>query len=178
MTRIFDKIVDAHVRDLGIMRSDSAKVLKELVQASISVFQFVKTNLRPTPAKSHYLFNMRDVSRVVQGLQMMRVFTFGSSAKLVRLWVHENARVFSDRLSETEDRDKLFYHLSVACREFLREDLFIHLKGYLPEEVLLNGTQSNPEKDLKMMTETVRFSDLLDGNGDAATRNYDEIDYN
>jgi len=50
------------------MGTDTAKTLREVVDASIDVFQFAQANLRPTPAKSHYLFNLRDVTRVISGV--------------------------------------------------------------------------------------------------------------
>ena len=85
------------------MGLDTAKTLKEVVDASIDVFLFAQQNLRPTPAKSHYLFNLRDVSRIVAGIQMMKTFDHSSKKKLVRLWVHECGRVISDRLNDESD---------------------------------------------------------------------------
>ena len=90
------------------MGTDTAKTLKEVVDASIDVFQFAQANLRPTPAKSHYLFNLRDVSRIIGGIQLMKTFEHGSKLKLVRLWVHECGRVFADRLNDDKDVEKLF----------------------------------------------------------------------
>lgn len=47
---------------------------------------------------------MREVDRIVQGLKRVDVKTLDESTKkVVRLWIHETARVFGDRL--TNDRD-------------------------------------------------------------------------
>ena len=39
---------------------------------------------------------------------MMKSFVHGSKGKLVRLWVHECGRIFSDRLNDDNDVQKLF----------------------------------------------------------------------
>jgi hypothetical protein len=43
-----------------------AYMLKPLVDCSITVYTRIAAELLPTPAKSHYTFNLRDVSKVFQ----------------------------------------------------------------------------------------------------------------
>jgi len=77
-----------------------------VVAATVSLFHAVEHTFLPTPQKCHYLFNMRDISKVVQGmLQADRDF-FDSRESLLRLWVHECSRVFSDRFTTTDDQAK------------------------------------------------------------------------
>jgi len=54
------------------------------------------------------LFNLRDISRVIQGIHMMRTFSHSKVDKMVRLWVHEIARVFTDRLGSEKDQFKVY----------------------------------------------------------------------
>jgi dynein heavy chain len=40
----------------------------DLAVASINLFNIIQAQFLPTPAKSHYVFNMRDISKVFQGM--------------------------------------------------------------------------------------------------------------
>ena len=67
---------------------------------------------RPTPAKFHYLFNLRDVSKVFQGMLMTKPVSIQNPEVFAKLWMHESCRVFHDRLINTED--KLWFTKLVA----------------------------------------------------------------
>ena len=43
----------------------------KLIDVSIEVYTTVCASLLPTPSKSHYTFNLRDLSKVFQGMLMM-----------------------------------------------------------------------------------------------------------
>ena len=71
---------------------------KSIVNATLSLYEMAKVQFLPTPAKSHYLFNIRDVSKVIQGISMIKPSSISNPDNLVKLWVHEFQRVFEDRL--------------------------------------------------------------------------------
>ena len=90
-----------------------------LTAATIAVWDRMKAKMLPTPAKFHYVFNMRDLSRVFQGVLLCAkdtVLTGGAqvdaglmakvepSAFFVALWRHECERVFGDKLTNNEDK--------------------------------------------------------------------------
>ena len=75
-----------------------------MVEAIRKVYKQVISTFLPTPAKSHYVFNLRDFSRIVSGILLVPNTCITSVDKLVRLWLHETCRVFYDRLCDDDDR--------------------------------------------------------------------------
>ena len=49
---------------------DAEGTVNKLVVATNTVYTTITTELLPTPAKSHYTFNLRDLSKVFQGMLM------------------------------------------------------------------------------------------------------------
>jgi dynein heavy chain len=81
-----------------------------LVEATIDIYRAIQKELLPTPAKSHYTYNMRDLSKVFQGMCMFAGVMEGKKT-MVKLWSHECLRVFHDRLVNDEDRLWFFRYL-------------------------------------------------------------------
>ena len=78
------------------------------VSATLQVFNNSIQTFLPTPSKSHYLFNLRDFSRVILGCLQLKSNLLESSDKFIRIWVHESYRVFADRLVDISDQERFF----------------------------------------------------------------------
>ncbi|KAG9260637.1 dynein heavy chain 1, axonemal [Astyanax mexicanus] len=89
-----------------------------VVDATIKVYSTITSELLPTPAKSHYTFNLRDLSKVFQGLLMAEAGKIEDKVQLLQLWYHESCRVFQDRLVSAEDRDWFDQLLQQHIKEF------------------------------------------------------------
>ncbi|XP_018599950.2 dynein heavy chain 2, axonemal [Scleropages formosus] len=74
-----------------------------LTQATLDLYYSIVARFLPTPAKIHYLFNLRDISKVFQGLLRAHRDFHDTKQSITRLWIHECFRVFSDRLVDHSD---------------------------------------------------------------------------
>ena len=107
LQRIFSTILTQKLQDF----EEDVKPLGDVVtRATIDIYRAVVARLLPTPAKMHYLFNLRDISRVFQGLLRAHRDYFDSREAVSKLWLHELYRTFHDRLADGADRD-WFYRL-------------------------------------------------------------------
>ena len=69
----------------------------------------------PTPAKFHYIFNLRDLSRVWEGMLHVEAAQCTTPDTVVALWSHECTRVIADRFTDAEvTHDYYYYPSSVA----------------------------------------------------------------
>ena len=64
----------------------------------MQIYQKTINDFLPTPLKSHYTFNLRDLSKVVQGMLMCKQDDIPDKDYLVYLYISETYRVFRDRL--------------------------------------------------------------------------------
>ncbi|VVD00553.1 unnamed protein product [Leptidea sinapis] len=78
---------------------------KIVLIATIDMFNNIVAKLLPTPSKMHYQFNLRDISKIFQGLLRSNKDYQNTKPRFLRLWICESFRVFSDRLTEEKDRE-------------------------------------------------------------------------
>jgi dynein heavy chain len=102
---IYGSIMKAKFTVKSGAKSAVIECSKHLTGATIDVWDQVKSKLLPTPSRFHYLFNMRELSRVFQGIMECPVDCIKDEAALVALWKHETTRVFADKLSRQIDKD-------------------------------------------------------------------------
>lgn len=103
MTRIFTTIFSYQLKKLSFPPEYFTSGTM-IVSATMEIYKQAMANLLPTPAKSHYTFNLRDFARVVLGVLLVKPPCIENKKTFVRLWVHEVYRVFYDRLVEDKDR--------------------------------------------------------------------------
>lgn len=108
-----------------------------LIEATIALWESVAKKLLPTPAKFHYLFNIRELARVFGGIckvaqqSEFKVIQNVTRLKekvtpqlfLIGLWRHECERTFSDKLVNTADKKTFYDMLNKVTKEKFRDSL-------------------------------------------------------
>lgn len=87
MRTIFTSILDGFFEQFP---PNIASLSVDIVQASIEVYLRISKDLLPTPAKSHYVFNLRDLSKTIQGVLQADFVTIPDKSHLYRYIVAIN----------------------------------------------------------------------------------------
>jgi MoxR-like ATPase len=118
LTQVFGAIAE-----WGFRRFDKSVQVpafqQALVRASIRVYEWAAQGLRPTPSKPLYKFNVRDLSRMMQGLLSVAPSSASDTAGITVAWVHEATRVFTDRIADPLDTKAFKKELAAATSEEL-----------------------------------------------------------
>ena len=103
----------------------------QVVSSTLELHRHAVKNLLPTPDRTHYLFNLRDFSRVILGVLLSTPESMEDLKAMKRLWVHEAMRVYYDRLVDDKDKSELFQVVLKTTQAKMKEnfsDLFRSLR--------------------------------------------------
>ncbi|KAF5288993.1 hypothetical protein FQA39_LY03872 [Lamprigera yunnana] len=163
MINIFSKIMLWHLDTRGFSK-EFDPCIDEIVLATLDVYKQSRATLLPTPSKSHYLFNLRDFSRVIQGVLLSVPEAIEDLISMKRLWVHEVLRVYYDRLVDDVDRTWIIKMLHDVCESNLGENLDV-----IFERLATSGDSYVGETELRRLI----YCDFANPKADA--RNYAEV---
>ncbi|KAH9490581.1 Dynein heavy chain 12, axonemal [Bulinus truncatus] len=174
MSKIFNALISTHLKHEEFAM-EYLSIGPLIVQSTLEVYKGAMANLLPTPAKSHYVFNLRDFSRVILGVCLIKKNSVLEKSVLARLWVHEVFRVFYDRLTDDADRKWLFNLVSNQINSTMKmrmDQIFMHLlnpddRGKVKESTLNNlmfGDYMEPDlpQELRVYREVSSIEDFND----------------
>ena len=112
----YTELVDSSIKSIFVRKvnnflvkfsTEVKELIPSIVHSTLVLYKEIKDKLLPIPKSSHYLFNLRDMSKVLQGVCSASVKHTTTKKDLVLLWMHEMIRSFGDRLICDEDRSWL-----------------------------------------------------------------------
>ena len=129
--RIFSKIAEHKLQTFE--DEEIKKMPEDLAASTFNMYKSIIQQFLPTPKQCHYLFNMRDMSKIFQGLQRANKTYYETKETVVCLWVHECICMFNDRLISQEDRNQFRNILNNELNKYnmTYEDIQAKYKGDL-----------------------------------------------
>ncbi|XP_075717900.1 dynein axonemal heavy chain 6 [Rhinoderma darwinii] len=150
LKQIFQAILNGFLLDFPPAVKQSST---SIVDAAVEIYHRMSIDLLPTPAKSHYVFNLRDLSKCVQGILQCDPGSVRDQSQIFRLFCHECQRVFHDRLINSEDKQYFNSMLSeMSSKHF--------------------GVQIDP---IYFVTNPIIFGDFIKIGADKADRVYEDL---
>lgn len=149
-----------------------AMLAESVVKSAVEIYQKTINDFLPTPTKCHYTFNLRDLSKVVQGMLMCKNEDIENKADLAYLYINETFRVFRDRLIDEKDRERF----NLMSHEIMESHLNLDWELAVFQNTLFGDFETNEKKYIKLSStqELIpRLEDLLNmyNNGDNQTMN-------
>jgi dynein heavy chain len=115
---IFGTICEGHFCKGRGFSEEVVNIVKGVPALTRNLWSLTKAKMLPTPSKFHYIFNLRDLSRVCQGMLQATSEVIKNEFHLMSLWKHECDRVLQDKF--TDDKDRQWF--SNAMRTLLKDD--------------------------------------------------------
>lgn len=116
---IYQSILSSHLKPFG---ASVQKISDKLVTAALQLHKKVSAVFLPTAVKFHYIFNLRDLANIFQGVLFSTPELLNGPSDLLRLWLHESTRVYGDKMLEVVDRRQLLaFQTEIVKKSF--EDL-------------------------------------------------------
>uniref|UniRef100_A0A8D0H5U7 Dynein axonemal heavy chain 17 n=1 Tax=Sphenodon punctatus TaxID=8508 RepID=A0A8D0H5U7_SPHPU len=120
LVTIYSTILAQHLA-LRSMPGTVQKTCGQLVAGALALHQKITTTFLPTAIKFHYVFNLRDLSNIFQGLLFSTAECLRAPLDLVRLWLHEAERVYGDKLIDEKDQETFGRVLVTTCKKYFEE---------------------------------------------------------
>nr|XP_006635186.1 PREDICTED: dynein heavy chain 9, axonemal isoform X1 [Lepisosteus oculatus] len=99
---IYSTILSQHLK-VGNFGVPLQKSTSQLINLALGLHQKVASTFLPTAIKFHYIFNLRDLSNIFQGILFSTNECLKTPQDLMKLYLHESNRVYRDKMVEEKD---------------------------------------------------------------------------
>ncbi|CAG9859865.1 unnamed protein product [Phyllotreta striolata] len=84
------------------------KTAGDVVYGSLLLHLKTSAMFLPTAIRFHYIFTLRDLSNIFQGMLFANGDATKTPSDMIRLWLHESSRVYKDKLIDRKDQTNWF----------------------------------------------------------------------
>ncbi|XP_064619187.1 dynein axonemal heavy chain 10-like isoform X2 [Lineus longissimus] len=117
---IYSSILKGHCQPFD---KDIQDIVPDITKMTMQLYSFVVKELPPTPSKFHYIFNLRDLSRIYSGMCLTTPDRYEKVEHFLRLWRNECSRVICDRLINEEDKVTVNKHIEALLDESFKKHM-------------------------------------------------------
>uniref|UniRef100_H2YYC1 Uncharacterized protein n=1 Tax=Ciona savignyi TaxID=51511 RepID=H2YYC1_CIOSA len=120
---IYNSIFSQHLK-INKFSMAVQKQCGQLVDAALFLHTRITQVFLPTAIKFHYVFNLRDLSNIFQGMLFVTPDSVKTMTDVVKLWLHEASRVYRDKLVDDKDMhtyDELSMDISKKYFEWVKQ---------------------------------------------------------
>uniref|UniRef100_A0A1I8M6Y8 AAA+ ATPase domain-containing protein n=1 Tax=Musca domestica TaxID=7370 RepID=A0A1I8M6Y8_MUSDO len=103
-------------------KDEVVELIPQLVPLTRIFWQNVKVKMLPTPSNFHYVFNLRDLSRIWEGMLKVASEECQTVSDVLKLWRHECTRVIADRFTDYKDTKWFIDRMQKDVRANLSEE--------------------------------------------------------
>uniref|UniRef100_A0A8B9SXA0 Dynein heavy chain 5, axonemal n=1 Tax=Anas platyrhynchos TaxID=8839 RepID=A0A8B9SXA0_ANAPL len=128
--KIFRTVAEGYFCEQRGFPEEICRLASALVSTARKVWQTTKAKMLPTPAKFHYIFNLRDLSRIWQGILTVTSEVCQSISVLVALFQHECRRVIADRFTSQTILNAPKIYEPIPSLDYLAERLQMFMQQY------------------------------------------------
>lgn len=161
ITHIYNSILQKKLTEFP---EDVKGCIEPMTQATVSLYRTLQEKLPRTPSKFHYNFNLRDLSRIYEGLYMSTPDKIKTKSQFIRLWRNECLRVFVDKLIDSTDRalvaDDLIPQLVSKFFKDVQEEVMVNPIVFGDFALVDPEDMQSEESVLRLYEDLGKFEDI------------------
>ena len=157
--------MSSHVGKLSHEIQDAAG---DLTDVTLDLYNYILEKLPPTPSRFHYIFNLRDLSRIYEGILCSTADKFKTQGDFIRLWRNEALRILHDRLISEEDKTVVIEKMNelvlekyeLSQEQILRDPILFGDYLNASEELGLDENGNEKPKTLRLYEDVKSYVDV------------------
>ncbi|CAG9821168.1 unnamed protein product [Phaedon cochleariae] len=182
LNHVYTSILMGHLSSFN----EVVQIASTLITMTLNLYDICVAQLPPTPSKFHYIFNMRDLSRIVAGMCITTPQFFQTLPQLVRVWRNEFMRVICDRLISLEDQTFMSAHIiDQLNKAFPKKEIKVKEKPnvddddyvFMPDEPAAPSEEPGDQIDVVeyALRDPILFGDYRNASNEGEPRFYEDL---